>query len=146
VVRFCLGCSQDGDPVEVENIYEERRDGECWGAGSKTPRPGIFFKEHGLILRLGLIIITLIMNRSATCLACDELSLSALSLRHKASITGFDLPPDQRARLLEMGLTTGTQVQIIRFAPLGDPMEIEVRGYRLSLRKREAEGIRVARV
>ena len=43
-----------------------------------------------------------------------------------------------------MGLTTGAQIQLIRFAPLGDPVEIEVRGYRLSLRKREAAGIRVA--
>ena len=44
---------------------------------------------------------------------------------------------------MEMGLTPGAEVQIIRFAPLGDPIEIEVRGYRLSLRKREAEGIQV---
>ena len=86
------------------------------------------------------------MNRPATCLACDELSLAALPLRQKARITGFDLPSEQRARLLEMGLTTGAQVRSIRLAPLGDPLEIEVRGYRLSLRMREAEGIRVARL
>ena len=86
------------------------------------------------------------MNRPATCLACDELSLAALPLHQSARITGFDLPSEQRARLLEMGLTTGALVRTIRYAPLGDPLEIEVRGYRLSLRKREAEGIRVARL
>ena len=43
-----------------------------------------------------------------------------------------------------MGLLVGTRVELVRFAPLGDPVEIEVRGYRLSLRKREAAGIRVA--
>ncbi|MEK7819444.1 MAG: FeoA family protein [Bacteroidota bacterium] len=46
-----------------------------------------------------------------------------------------------RQRLLEMGLTIGTKVQVIRFAPLGDPIEISLRGYRLSLRKNEAHGI-----
>lgn len=46
--------------------------------------------------------------------------------------------PDVRRRLLEMGLTPGTRVKVIRFAPLGDPMDIEVRGYHLSLRKHEA--------
>jgi ferrous iron transport protein A len=44
-----------------------------------------------------------------------------------------------RQRLLEMGLTSGTTVKLIRFAPLGDPLEILVRGYHLSLRKQEAE-------
>ena len=73
-----------------------------------------------------------------------SVSLLALTARQIARITGFDLPPERRARLLEMGLTTGAQIQLIRFAPLGDPVEIEVRGYRLSLRKREAAGIRVA--
>ena len=70
--------------------------------------------------------------------------LATLGVRQVARITGFDLPPERRARLLEMGLTTGVEVELIRFAPLGDPIEIEVRGYRLSLRKREARGIRVA--
>lgn len=46
-----------------------------------------------------------------------------------------------RQRLLEMGLTKGTIVELVRFAPLGDPIEISVRGYRLSLRRNEAESI-----
>jgi ferrous iron transport protein A len=46
-----------------------------------------------------------------------------------------------RRRLLEMGLTRGTRIQIIRFAPLGDPIEIALRGYRLSLRREEAASI-----
>jgi ferrous iron transport protein A len=41
-------------------------------------------------------------------------------------------------RLREMGLLPGTRVTLIRIAPLGDPIEIQVRGYRLSLRKSEA--------
>ncbi|XHR28713.1 MAG: ferrous iron transport protein A [Chthoniobacteraceae bacterium] len=85
------------------------------------------------------------MNRSASQkTALPGVSLATLAARQVARITGFDLPPERRARLLEMGLTTGAEVELIRFAPLGDPIEIEVRGYRLSLRKREARGIRVA--
>lgn len=41
-------------------------------------------------------------------------------------------------RLMEMGLTDGEEIQLIGFAPLGDPVEFLVRGYRLSLRKAEA--------
>ncbi|MGA9406985.1 MAG: FeoA family protein [Bacteroidota bacterium] len=46
-----------------------------------------------------------------------------------------------KQRLLEMGLTKGTDIEIIRFAPMGDPIEISVRGYRLSLRRVEAESV-----
>lgn len=41
-------------------------------------------------------------------------------------------------RLQEMGLVPGTEFRVLKVAPLGDPVEIEVRGYRLCLRKREA--------
>jgi Fe2+ transport system protein FeoA len=44
-------------------------------------------------------------------------------------------------RLLELGLTDGETVEVVRFAPLGDPMEIRVRGYYLSLRRVEAQAI-----
>ena len=44
---------------------------------------------------------------------------------------------------MEMGLLVGTQVELVRFAPLGDPVEIKVRGYNLTLRKHEAELILV---
>jgi ferrous iron transport protein A len=46
-------------------------------------------------------------------------------------------------RLLEMGLTRGTPIEVVRHAPLGDPVEIRIRGYLLSLRKSEAEHIEV---
>lgn len=44
---------------------------------------------------------------------------------------------------MEMGLLVGTKVELIRFAPMGDPVEIKVRGYNLTLRKNEAEQIMV---
>ncbi len=48
-----------------------------------------------------------------------------------------------RKRLMEMGLTSDTDFEVIRVAPLGDPIEIRVRGYNLSLRKSEAEHVEV---
>jgi len=89
------------------------------------------------------LILNIVVAMNCVAVAAPEVPLASLGVRQAGRITGFDLPPDYRARLLEMGLTTGTTVKVIRFAPLGDPMEIEVRGYRLSLRKREARGVRV---
>lgn len=50
-------------------------------------------------------------------------------------------PPEIRHRLLELGLTCGTLIGLIRVAPLGDPVELSVRGYRLSIRKSEASSV-----
>ncbi|MBW2275001.1 MAG: ferrous iron transport protein A [Deltaproteobacteria bacterium] len=50
-----------------------------------------------------------------------------------------------RPRLLEMGILEGTEIQVIRLAPFGDPIEIKLRGYHLSIRKSEAEQIEIAR-
>lgn len=48
-----------------------------------------------------------------------------------------------RAKLLAMGLTPKTAVRVVRVAPLGDPIELEVRGFRLSVRREEAAVIRL---
>ena len=49
------------------------------------------------------------------------------------------------SRLLEMGILEGTEVQVVRLAPFGDPIEIKLRGYHLSIRKSEAERIEIDR-
>lgn len=49
-------------------------------------------------------------------------------------------------RLLEMGLTPGVELKLVGTAPFGDPLEFDLRGYRLSLRKSEAELVDVARL
>ena len=58
-----------------------------------------------------------------------------------ATVAELKLPPESRPRLMEMGLLVGTRVELVRIAPLGDPVEIKVRGYNLTLRKHEAEQI-----
>jgi ferrous iron transport protein A len=49
-------------------------------------------------------------------------------------------------RLMEMGLTEGEEIEVVGFAPLGDPIEFYVRGYRISLRANEARRLRVRRL
>ncbi len=48
-----------------------------------------------------------------------------------------------RQRLMEMGVTPNTLFEVVRVAPLGDPIEIKIRGYNLSLRKSEAQHVEV---
>ena len=48
-----------------------------------------------------------------------------------------------KRRIMDMGITKGVEVSVRKVAPLGDPMEITVRGYELSLRKADAESIEV---
>lgn len=72
-------------------------------------------------------------------MSAEPQPLSSLKLGAAGTVTAIKVPPENKGRLLEMGLLVGTTVELIRFAPLGDPVEIKVRGYNLSLRKHEAE-------
>jgi Fe2+ transport system protein FeoA len=63
----------------------------------------------------------------------------------RARVVAIELPAPARRRLMELGFLPGTPLHAVRRAPLGDPMQVELRGYHLSLRAREAGGIRVAR-
>jgi ferrous iron transport protein A len=69
--------------------------------------------------------------------------LTDVPLGTTATVAEIRVPADSRPRLMEMGLLVGTRVELVRFAPLGDPVEIRVRGYNLTLRKHEAEQILV---
>jgi ferrous iron transport protein A len=69
--------------------------------------------------------------------------LTSVNAGTTATVAEINVPPGSRARLMEMGLLVGTPVELVRFAPLGDPVEIKVRGYNLTLRKCEAEQILV---
>ena len=71
------------------------------------------------------------------------MTLDQLQPGESARITELAGDDEAADRLMEMGLVEGTQVQVVRFAPLGDPMEIEARGYHLTLRKAEAARVSV---
>jgi ferrous iron transport protein A len=66
-------------------------------------------------------------------------SLKTLSVGEQGKIIGFEKSGKAyRKRLLAMGLTPGAEFMVTRFAPLGDPVEIQIRGFSLTLRKNEA--------
>jgi len=67
--------------------------------------------------------------------------LTSVTLGATATVVEIKLPPASKPRLMEMGLLVGTSVELVRFAPLGDPVEIKVRGYHLTLRRHEADQI-----
>jgi ferrous iron transport protein A len=70
-------------------------------------------------------------------------SLAEISLGKTAKVVAVDGSRAFRRRLLEMGLVPGTAVTILTVAPLGDPLQIEVRGGQWSIRRAEAAQIQV---
>jgi ferrous iron transport protein A len=73
-------------------------------------------------------------------------SLDALPTGSRGVISWVGGPRAFRRRLMELGLLPGTLVQVLRVAPLGDPLELRARGCSLSIRRGEAREIRVQRV
>jgi len=72
-----------------------------------------------------------------------EIPLSELKPGEKGVISKVVGDREVRRRLLDMGLTRGTEITVVRRAPLGDPVEFLLKGYNLSLRKRESENVYV---
>ncbi|MGB3050917.1 MAG: FeoA family protein [Polyangiales bacterium] len=70
-------------------------------------------------------------------------SLVDLPLGQHAEIASIDCERRLSRRLMEMGLLPGTRVRVVRVAPLGDPIELRVRNYSLSVRRAEAAKIAV---
>jgi len=70
-------------------------------------------------------------------------SLDQLQRGQRATVVGVDSVDAIGQRLLEMGLFEGEELEVLGFAPLGDPMEIRLRDFRLSLRRSEAARISV---
>lgn len=70
-------------------------------------------------------------------------SLSQLPLRSRAKVLRVGGQPGFRRRLMEFGLVPGTPVEVVRIAPLGDPVQLLVRGCRLSIRRAEAAEVTV---
>ena len=74
------------------------------------------------------------------------MTLDKLPLGQEAVITAVGGEGALRCRLLDMGLIPKTKVRIEKIAPLGDPLELRVRGYSLSLRKEDAGKIEVEEI
>lgn len=70
-------------------------------------------------------------------------SLDKLRPGQRGIVASIQAPASVTQRLLEMGLLEGETVEVVTVAPLGDPMEVRLSGFHLSLRKADAAGIEV---
>lgn len=70
-------------------------------------------------------------------------TLKELKVGENATIVKLYCEGAVKRRIMDMGLTKGTQVYVRKVAPLGDPIELTVRGYELSLRKADAQMIEI---
>ncbi len=68
-------------------------------------------------------------------------TLADMTIGMHARVSKVHGQPALRHRLLEMGMTPGCCVRLVRVAPLGDPLDFELRGYHLSLRRDEARNV-----
>ncbi len=93
-------------------------------------------------MRIELIIVYLMLTSQKKMMGLKNLVIGDL-----AKIVGFE-PTGKayRKKLLAMGLTPGTEFSVTRFAPLGDPVEIRLRGFSLTLRKDEASVLQIEKL
>ncbi|HLP00059.1 MAG TPA: FeoA family protein [Fimbriimonas sp.] len=73
----------------------------------------------------------------------QTIDFSELKKGMQARISALPPQSDEVKRFQEMGLVAGTEFKVIKIAPMGDPIEIDLRGYRLCLRKQEMSGFEV---
>ena len=71
------------------------------------------------------------------------MALEKLEIGQKGTIISLTGKGPIKQRMMDMGLVPGSEVEIIRVAPLGDPIEINLKGYNLSLRRNEAKNVMV---
>jgi len=73
-------------------------------------------------------------------------TLNEIRKGKKAIVTKINGEGALKRRIMDMGITNGVQIKVLKFAPLGDPMEILLRGYLLTLRKADAALVEVEEV
>ncbi|GAF37241.1 FeoA family protein [Lentilactobacillus farraginis] len=112
-----------------------------------TDSSGMMIYFQGQRLAISLDIAERIVVRDVKEAAGDKLrSLSDLHVGKSGIIRKMVGDRALRRRLLDMGLTNKTVVKVNQIAPLGDPIELMVRGYKLSLRKRDASCVLIEEV
>ncbi len=71
------------------------------------------------------------------------MTLREMKPGQQGKVTSIGSAGTMKRRIMDMGVTPGVEIKVIKVAPLGDPIEVNVRGYELSLRKDEAAQIQV---
>ncbi|HKL59969.1 MAG TPA: ferrous iron transport protein A [Sphaerochaeta sp.] len=68
-------------------------------------------------------------------------TMDELAVGQRACVGTITAPKQLKRRLMDMGFTKGVDIEVVKMAPMGDPMEVTLRGYNLCLRKAEARVI-----
>lgn len=88
------------------------------------------------------IFILIIILTTLSCKGLNMITLDQLSQKSRGLIQGFQTTDlAMRRKLLAMGIIPGCEVEVVRSAPFGDPIQIKLRGFQLCLRLREAAAI-----
>jgi Fe2+ transport system protein FeoA len=91
------------------------------------------------------------MDKACDFAACNHCGptetcrLNQLGIGCRGMVVAVGGDPELRRRLLEMGFCNGAAVEVVRRAPLGDPIEFRLRGYHLSLREEQAANVSIVR-
>jgi ferrous iron transport protein A len=121
----------------------------CSGCGRLIPFQSDVVEQlkANLSDRLAVDVQTLCMCAGGLCADCqkgdNQMTLNHLTSGQSATVKRISGQGALRRRLMDMGLVRGTRVEMLKAAPMGDPVEYLVRGYHLSLRKSEAELIEI---
>ncbi|MGO3780399.1 MAG: FeoA family protein [Enterococcus viikkiensis] len=100
---------------------------------------------HNTRLALSQSLLKKILVKELTEAQQSWISLDQLKIGEQGTVVNVHGSGAIKRRLMDMGLTKGTKIKVVKLAPLGDPMELRIRGYELSLRKNESEMIVVAK-
>ncbi|MDA9471865.1 FeoA family protein [Enterococcus sp. 5H] len=132
------------ESIQVEGFAKKHLNNLGLVLGSKVVLVNYSGDNGIVLLHNGRIAINLSILKQITIVEkslSEEnwLSLDQLAIGEKARVIGIHGQGAIKRRLMDMGLTKGVDLLVRKMAPLGDPIEINLRGYELTLRKNEAE-------
>ncbi|WP_347962691.1 ferrous iron transport protein A [Lactococcus formosensis] len=146
-----LNTARIGQIYYVSKILKSEYAGKLRELGFTPDKEVVLMSMDGenALLKIGQTRLALSNLYLNTILIKDEQSneelipLSSLNIGQSGVVRMLDGQGEIKRRLMDMGITRGTRISVHKLAPLGDPMELHLRGYSLSLRKKDAEKIKI---
>lgn len=146
-----LNTARIGQIYYVNKILKSEHAGKLRELGFAPDTEVVLISMDGenALLKIGQTRLALSSFYLNTILIKDEQSneelipLSSLNIGQGGVVRLLEGESEIKRRLMDMGITRGTSIAVHKLAPLGDPMELHLRGYSLSLRKKDAEKIKI---
>ena len=146
-----LNTARIGQIYYVNKIIKSEHAGKLRELGFAPDKEVVLLSidEENARLKIGQTRLALSSFYLNTILIKDEQSneelvpLSSLNIGQSGVVRLLEGQGEIKRRLMDMGITRGTSIAVHQLAPLGDPMELHLRGYSLSLRKKDAEKIKI---